>query len=203
MTRLRAGSLIPNVFAAAATLLLLACATATPTETPGVDRLGATVLRYRGPEIEAVLSYRLATLGVGDDWLFLDVAISGSGRDSVEVKRDKIAVQAPAGEVVPLATQQEFGEAYPQLAAAIQRASVAAEPLDYWSGRRIADLAFLTVPGEGLALPSAWVNDQVVYQGRLYFFLPGGVQPGRYELRIDLPESKVRILFRLGTGHES
>lgn len=203
MTTLWAGSPVRRALAGVAVLLLLACTTATPTDTPGVDRLGATVLRYRGPEIEAVLSYRSAALGVGDDWLFLDVAITGSGRYSVEVKRDKIAVQVPSGDVVPLATQREFAEAYPQLAAAIQRANVAAEPLDYWVERRSASLDFLTVPGERLAMTSQWVNDQAVYQDRFYFFLPAGVQPGRYELRIDLPESKVRIPFRLGTAHES
>ncbi len=194
---------IRHAFAGAALASLLACTTATPTETPGVDRLGATAVRYRGPQIEAVVSYRAATLGLGDDWLFLDVAVTGSGRDSVEVNRDKVAVQLPSGEVVPLASQHEFGEAYPQLAAVIERANIAAEPLDYWAGRRDASLAFLTAPGEGLAMTSEWVNDQVVYQGRLYFFLPAGVQPGRYQLRIDLTESKVRIPFRLGTGQGS
>jgi len=203
MARPSAGSRVRRALVSAVSLSLLACATSTPTDTPGVERLGATVLRYRGPEIEAVLSYRLPTLGVGDDWLFLDVAISGSGRDPVELKRDKIALRIPTGEVVPLATQREFGGAYPQLAAAIRRADIAAEPLDYWADRRTASLDFLAVPGGGLVTPSQWVNDRVVYQGRIYFFLPAGVQDGRYELRIDLPESKVRIPFRLGKGQGS
>lgn len=189
--------------AAGSALALLGCTTATPTETPGVDRLGATILRYRGPEVDVVLSYRMPTIGIGSDWLFLDAAITGNTRDSVEVKRERIALRVPSGDVVGLASQQEFGEAYAELASALQRASVAAEPLDYWAGRREASLDFLKVPGTGLSLPSEWVNDQVVYQGHLYFFLPGGVQPGRYELRIDLPESKVRIPFRLGPGQDS
>jgi hypothetical protein len=175
-----------------------ACTTATPTATPGVEQVGGTVLRYKGPEIDAVLSYRFANLNLGTDWLFLDVAISANGRTSVEVKRSKIALRTPSGEVVPLATQQEFNEAYAQLASALARAEVAAEPLDYFPSRRQMGLDFLVAPGAGLALESVWVNDQQVAVGRLAFFLPGEVQQGPYELRIDLPESKVRIPFRLG-----
>lgn len=186
--------------AGALLLAATACTTATPTATPGIDRMGSTILRYKGPEVDAVLSYRFANLNLGTDWLFLDVAISANGRASVEIKRSKIAVRTPSGEVVPLATQQEFGEAYAQLSSMLARADVAAEPLDYFPARRQMGLDFLTVPGAGLALESVWVNDQQVAIGRLAFFLPGEVQPGPYELRIDLPESKVRIPFRLGAS---
>ena len=196
-------AMMASVVGGMAILATSGCSSAVPTETPGVERLGATVLRYRGPEVDVVVSYRVPSLGVGGDWLFLNVAITGNTRDSVEVKREKVAVRVPTGDVVALASQQEFGEAYSELASAIQRANVADEPLDYWSGRRIATLDFLREPGSGISLPSEWVNDQVVYQGRLYFFLPGGVQLGRYELRIDLPESKVRIPFRLGSAQGS
>jgi hypothetical protein len=194
---------LPVALVGGAATLLLGCATSTPTETPGVDRLGATALRYRGPQLDVVLSYKAANLGLSDDWLFLDVAMSGNTRESVEVKREKIQLVTPSGEVLPLATQAEFAEAYPRLAAAIQRASIAAEPLDYWSDRRTEALTFLRIPGAGLSLPSAWVNDRVVYEGPLYFFLPVGMKSGVYQLRIDLPETKVRIPFRLGMDHES
>ncbi len=177
---------------------LTACSTATPTGTPGVERLGATILRYGGPQVQALLSYRWANQNPGEGWLFLDVALTGNTRSAVEVKRDRISVLTPSGDVVPLASQEAFGQAYPQLAAALARAAVAAEPLDYYPGRNPKGLDFLVVPGTGLALESVWVNDLDVAIGRLYFDLPTGVQPGQYELRIDLEESKVRIPFRLG-----
>ncbi|HVN75826.1 MAG TPA: hypothetical protein VMT19_05870 [Thermoanaerobaculaceae bacterium] len=175
-----------------------ACTTATPTETPGLYLVGKTVLHYKGPEVETVLSYRVATLRPGEDWLFLDVAITGTGRDSVELKREKISVRIPSGDVVPLATQREFGEVYPQLTAALARADVAAEPLDYFVNRKPKSLNFLVAPGTGISFDSVWVNDLDVAVGRLCFFVPGGVQNGPYELLIDLQESKVRIPFRLG-----
>ena len=183
---------------AALVIAAAGCRTATPTGTPGVDRLGATVLRYAGPEVEAAVSYRVANMRLGEEWLFIDVAVTGAGRTSVELKREKIAVRTPKGEIVPLATQVEFGEAYPQLAAALARADVASEPLDYFISRKPKGLNFLVAPGTGIVFDSVWVNDLEVATGRLCFLIPGGVQAGGYELRIDLEESKVRIPFRLG-----
>ncbi len=174
------------------------CGTTAPTATPSVERIGATIVHYRGPAIDAVVSYRFADLNEGVDWLFLDVAFSGNTRTSVEIKRDEISVRIPSGEVVPLATQTEFGQAYARNAAALARADVAREPLDYYPGRRPKGLDFVVAPGSGISLLASWVNDLDVAVGRLAFFLPGGVQKGSYELRIDLPESKVRIPFRLG-----
>jgi hypothetical protein len=179
-------------------ITLASCISATPTETPGVDRVSRTVLRYTGPEVEAVVSYRAASLRLGEEWLFLDVAVTGAGHASIELKRGKIAIRTPNGEVVPLTTQVEFGQAYSQLAAALARADVASEPLDYFTSRTPKSLDFLVAPGTGIAFDSVWVNDLEVASGRLCFFVPGGVQAGPYELRIDLQESKVRIPFRLG-----
>jgi len=190
---------VAAALAALALLTLAACSTATPTATPGVERLGATVLRYSGPEVDAILSYRFADLNPGEEWLFLDLALTGAKRTAVEIKRDRISLLTPNGDVVPLASQVEFGQAYPQLAAALARADVAAEPLGYFPSRTPKGLNLQVVPGTGLALESVWVNDLDVATGRLFFDLPNGVQAGHYELRIDLEESKVRIPFRLGT----
>jgi hypothetical protein len=174
------------------------CGSAVPTETPGVKRVGKTVLHYTGPEAEVVLSYRAASLRLGEEWLFLDVAITGAGRTPVELNRGKIAVRTPSGETIALADQKEFGRAYPRLAGALARADIAGEPVDYFAGRRPKGLDLLVAPGTGLAFESVWVNDLEVATGRLCFFVPGGVQDGPYELRIDLQESRVRIPFRLG-----
>jgi len=188
-------------FAAAVPVLLAlggGCRSGVPTETPGVTRVGATALRYAGPEVEAIVSTRSATAQSGEEWLFLDLAITGTGHSGVEVRRERVALRVPDGGEIPLATQSEFGEAYPRLAAALARADVAAEPLDYFPARRSKRLDFLVAPGAGLAFDSVWVSDLEVATGRLCFSVPGGVQSGPYELRIDLQESKVRIPFRLG-----
>jgi hypothetical protein len=174
------------------------CSTAMPTDTPGVTRVGATALRYAGPDVEAVLSYRFAGTSIGDDWMLLDVAMSGARHESVEVTRAGITLRTPSGEDLPLADQGEFAAAYGALAPVLARADVGAEPLDYWSGRRDQPIEFFSPPGQSLVFPSFWVNDRLVYSGRLYFQVPGGIQPGRYELRVKLVESELRIPFTLG-----
>jgi len=184
---------------ALAVLATLACSTAVPTETPGVSRVGATALRYTGPDIEAVVSYRFADGSLGDEWLLLDIALTGSRHDTVEVKRDGIFLRAPSGEDIPLAAQDEFAAAYGVLAPVLARADIAAEPLGYWAGRGDERLEFFTTPGEALVFPSFWVNDRQVYTGRLFFHVPGGIQAGRYELRVKLPESELHVPFRLGS----
>lgn len=185
---------------AAVLAVLSACSSAVPTGTPDVERAGATVLLYKGPEVEAALGYRFAASNLGADWLMLDLAATAT-HETVEVKRERISLRTPQGETVPLATQQEFGQAYGLLRADIQRANVAADPLDYFPrGRVPCTLGFFTVPGEGLAFPSVWLDDRRVCVGRLYFAVPGGVQDGTYTLAIDLEESQLRIPFRLGAG---
>lgn len=169
-----------------------------PVEQAEVEQMGRTSVKYRGPDIELALSYRFADINLGMDWLLLDVAVTGAKRLSVELKREKISLRTPDGEIVPLPSQEELGEAFSSIRAANQRADVAAEPLRYWGGRRLCTLNFLVEPGSNIVMRSIWVNDERWCVGRLYFPLAKGVQPGRYELRVDLPESKVRVPFVLG-----
>ena len=183
---------------AALLALTAACSSTVPTGTKDVERAGATVLVYRGPEVEAALGYRFASANLGSDWLMIDLAATATAK-TVEVKRERISLRTPDGETVPLATQEEFGQAYGSLRADIERANVAADPLDYFPRTRIpCEFAFFTEPGEGLAYPSVWLDDRRVCIGRLFFAVPGGVQEGTYTLAIDLEESQLRIPFKLG-----
>jgi hypothetical protein len=144
---MRVNSMLTVLGSALVLATTLACSTATPTETAGVERIGRTMLRYRGPELEVTLSYGFANANLGEEWLFVDTAITGNVRESVEVKRDRIAVRTPSGDIVPLASQREFGEAYGKLAAALARADVAAQPIGNYPERR--DRAALLRPSDG------------------------------------------------------
>ncbi len=176
--------------------VMTACSTAVPTETPGVERLGTAVLRYTGPELEAVLGYRFAGESVGDEWLLLDLAATATA-DPVEIKRERVFVRAPNGDTIPLATQQEFAQAYSQLRSTNRRADIAGDPLDYFKARIPCGLQFFAAPGEGIVFPVATVDSRRVCSGRLFFYVPGGIQPGHWVLGIDLVESRVRIPFTL------
>jgi hypothetical protein len=41
------------------------------------------------------------------------------------------------------------------------------------------------------------LNDRRACQGRFFFKIPGGVQPGKWVLGMDLEETKVRIPFTI------
>lgn len=183
---------------ALALLAVAGCSSAVPTDTPGVDRLGERVLRYSGPEVEAVLGYRFASQSIGDEWMFLDLAVTGTTGESVEVRREKIFLRSPTGETIPLASQTEFGQAYGGLRADLQRAAIVADPLDYFKDPTVCGLLLFAVPGETLAFDSFTVHEHRVCTGRLYFFIPQTIQAGTWVLGIDLSESRLRIPFTLG-----
>jgi hypothetical protein len=168
-----------------------------PPATPTLEQVGATVVKYVGQDIEVALSYRFAAANLGQDWLLLDLAVTGTHQESTELKREKIALRTPSGDIIPLPLQEELTQAYSGLRAVDRRADIASEPLRYWGGRRQCVLNFLVEPGSGLAMQSIWVNQDRYCEGRFYFPVPGGVQSGKYELRIDLKESKARIPFQI------
>lgn len=184
--------------AVAAVGTLAACSSSVPTGTPGVDRTGQYLLRNTGDEIVVVISYKYAVKNLGDPWLLLEMAVSGQSRYATEIKRENVFVVTPGGERINMPSQKEFAQAYSELQSSIRRADIAAEPLDYFGGdKRRCSVPFFVVPGTGTTSDSLFVNDRQACSGRIYFPIPGGVQPGGWILGIDLEESRVRIPFVL------
>jgi hypothetical protein len=178
---------------------LVGCSSATPTETPGVERVGRTVLRQYGPELWTVLGYRFATSQVGEEWMILEVALSSPGGQVAKVTRDNVFLRTPDGNRLPLPTQKEFSEAYGSLRSTIARADIDRDPLNYFPpDREPCAIQFFVTPGAGVVFDEVVLNDRRACVGRFYFKVPGGIQPGRWVFGIDLPESEIRIPFELG-----
>ena len=169
-------------------------AAATPLET--TKRSGDAAIVYNGPQISLALSYRFAKNNPEGTWLLLDTVMTAAGAP-VEIPRSAISVRTPEGRTVPLATQQEFGKAYPGLASSITRAGEMREPMGYLLRLRPRRLDFFSEPGRHLAFDSAWLDDRHNSYGSLYFELPGGIRRGDYALLITLPESQVTIPFTI------
>jgi hypothetical protein len=163
---------------------------------PELRQVGATAIVYKGPQVDVALSYRFAKLNPTGRWLLLDTAMTAAA-ETIEVPRTAIALRTPDGAVVPLATQQEFGKDYPQLAAMIARANVSREPLNYLIPHRYRRIGYFAERGHGLAWPSVWLDQRHNAFGRLFFQLPDGIQKGNYELLIKLPKSQVAIPFTI------
>jgi hypothetical protein len=185
--------------AAGVVISLVGCSSATPTDTPGVDRLGQYILRQEGPELWAVLGYRFATSQLGNEWLILDVNLTSPNGQTATVRRENVFVQTPGGTKIPVATQKEFNEAYGGLRPTLVKANVDRDPLDYFPlNRAECTLQFFTTPGGGVAYDQVTLNDFRACYGRLLFKVNGGIQAGRWVFGIDLPESEIRIPFELG-----
>ena len=180
----------------AAVALGAALGTAAAAENPAgqLTQAGASVVVYRGPQVDVVVSDRFARSDPEGKWLILDTEMTAAS-DPVEIPRTAIAVRTPDGTVVPLATQAEFERHYPQLVSTLMRARVAREPIGYLAPQPPRFLRLFAPHGIGIAWDSAWLDGFHNSFGRLYFDLPGGVQRGRYELLIRLPRDEVVIPF--------
>ncbi len=180
-------------------VVVMACSSAVPTETPGVERLGQYILREKVSNAEVVLGYKWADSAIGNEWLILELAMTSPKGTSAKFERENIWVRTPAGVQVPVASQKAFGEAYSSLRSQISKANVMRDPMDYFPPNRIAcSIDFFVAPGEGVSYDQVSVNDRRACQGKLFFYLPGGAQSGRYILGMDLPEDEIRIPFILG-----
>lgn len=184
-----------------AIVAVVACSSAVPTETPGVERLGQYILRQNGTEAEVVLGYKYASQSLGEEWLILELAITSPAGESAKFERENIWVRTPQGVQVPAASQQSFGEAYARMRNKISQANVTRDPMDYFPPNRVpCGIDFYVAPGEGVAYDQVTVNDRRGCQGKLFFYVPGGIQAGRYVLGIDLEEDEIRIPFTLESG---
>jgi len=171
---------------------------ATPTDTPGVERLGDYILRNAAKDVEVVMGYRHAAKNLGQEWLVLEVALSAPTGETATIKRENIFVRAPDGTRVPLATQEEFGEAYSGLRARLRQADIQRDPMDYFPpSRQPCGLELFAEPGTAVTFQQLSVDWKRACEGKLFFRIPGGVQPGRYVLGMDLEESQIRIPFSL------
>jgi hypothetical protein len=191
----------PIIFiaAVAAIVLTIGCSSATPTDTPGVDRMGQYILRQYGPELWTVLAYRFANTQIGEEWMFLEVALSAPSGQVATVTRETVFLRTPNGDRISLPSQSRFNEAYGSLQSTIARANINRDPLDYFPpDREECALRFFVTPAGGVSFDEVVVNQFRGCFGRLYFNVPGGVQPGRWTFGIDLPESEIRIPFDLG-----
>lgn len=183
-----------------ASLLVASCGgvAVTTTDPPVLETLGDGILRYQGQDVWMVVEYEFAAATIGSRWLFLDVAATAADGRSATIRREDVFVRTPAGRRVPLATQGELTQAYTELRGALRRANVVRNaPVYFPTNRRPCGFQFFAVPGTNVTYDSVTVNDRRVCYERFLFEVPGGVQPGRWMLGIDLEESDVRIPFQL------
>lgn len=175
-----------------------ACASTSTTPEPEITQEGRTLVRYQGSELAAFVSSRYAQSNLGDEWLVLLVSLSGGRTAATTVARTRISLRGPDGTRYPLPSQQSFRESYSALYGALRSPEIVDLDPGWFGGvREPCGRWFFAGPWESFAYDEIVVTPFRVCSGPLVFRIPGGVQPGRWVLEIDLDESKARIPFVL------
>jgi hypothetical protein len=157
---------------------------------------------FSSPLVEVVVDYKFADASVGDDWLILNVAVTSSESEAIEIRSKKVMVRTPDGRTIPLPSYSDFIVAYPELQSAARRAALASDPVDFTHGGRMTcDLGFQPLPGTTSALESVYVNMRKICQGLLFFPIQNGIQAGRWQFIIEFEEFEAEVPFVIGESH--
>ena len=104
----------------------------------------------------------------------------------------------PDGRRLPLLSQDEYREIFGKIRIRLERAMANLPILGrYDTSMTPCDRWFLRGPFGSFAYDEITINTFQVCYGPLVFRVPGGIQPGRWRVIIDLEESRADIAFEL------
>lgn len=182
-------------------LLLTSCATSMDSDpsNPGTRVIHRNAVLYEGPELVAAVAYLQGKHSVAEEWLTLAVELtSPRGSGPTIIRRGDISAYNPEGRRLALISQDEFFRNSAKLRFPVERT------LDYLPllyrvepSRMPSERWFYAISAEVIGFDEIPVNSSQRFQGPLVFSVPGGVQPGRWRLVIELPESRPDIPFTI------
>lgn len=180
-------------------LLMTACATSPDPNSsdPGTSVMNRNAVLYEGPEMVAVVVYRQGKYNVAQEWLTLALEMtSPRGSGPTIVRRSDFSVFAPDGRRLALISQDKFARNFVRLGIPVDR-TLAFLPLLYRvePSRMPSDRWFFAIDAGKIAFDEIPMNSSETFLGPLIFSVPGGVQPGRWRLVIELEESRPDIPF--------
>lgn len=182
--------------------LILGCTTSSThlVDGTGSRQIQNNAMLHKGPEIAAALVYPSGDTSVGEEWLVLAAeATTAQNAGSVVLERDQISLRTPDGRRLAMVSQDEFRSNYPRLKIPVER-TLAYLPLlhRYAFSSEVPCRRWFLVPPPGLqAFDEVPLSGAQICSGPLIFAVPGGVQPGRWRLIIELQESRADIPFLL------
>ena len=184
-------------------VLIAAPALAPAQEKTYVDAPGTFVRVGATADGWVTLGYRLANLSIGQEWMLLEVLVAVPDKVKEHtLKRTDFAVITPDNKVVPLATQADFQRAN-MLMALNRRADVTSDPINYVpsqesSTRPLPLFGAPNTPGiTTTAAEQFEVTDRLSAFGRLFFNIPGGIQPGLHRLAVKFATTTVNVPFTI------
>ncbi len=182
-------------------LSITGCATSSvpDAEYPGTRQITTDAMLHEGPELVAVVGYLQPQRSLGDEWLILAVELTSKrGNKPIVISRSAISLRTPDGRRLTLISQEEFRRNFPRLQIPVER-SLRTLPLLYrfeQDREPCGRWFFVSLPGE-IAFDEVTLSSFQACSGPLLFKVPGGVQPGRWRLVVELEESRANIPFVL------
>ena len=182
-------------------LVVAGCATApAPTSSdPGILVIHRNAVLYRGPELVATVVYGQGKRSVAEEWLTLAVEMtSPDGSGPTVVRRSDISLYAPDGRRLALASQDEFFRHLAVLRIPLELTLNYLPLLNrYEPGRIPGDRWFFASSATSVGFDEIPISSSQQFSGPLVFNVPGGVQPGRWRLVVELEESRADIPFTI------
>jgi len=180
-------------------ILLTGCATSSEpsASNPGTHEIHRNAVLHEGPELVAVVAYRQGKNSVAEERLILAVEFTSprSAGPNI-VSRSDISIRTPGGRRLELISQDDFRRSFARMRIPVER-TLEFLPLlyRYLPTRLPCDRWFLVSPPKNIAFDEIPINSSQTCSGPLVFSVPGGVQPGRWRLVIELEESRADIPF--------
>ena len=203
--REKKGFSVKHTTALLALILTIACATSDgPYETgPGTQQMTPFAVFHKGPEIAIVVVHPSGERSVGEEWLVLGMewtATQGSG--PALIGRDDISLRTPNGRRLAPTDQNEFRRNFPRLQIPIERILANLPLLHLYTSylprqSTMCSRWFFVGPPGDIAFDEIQLSSTQGCFGPMIFQVPGGVQPGRWRLTIELEESRADIPFFL------
>ena len=184
---------------------IVGCASSawTPPDETGTRVISRWSVFHDGPQIAAIVVHPSAKRSVGEEWLVLAVELTAQdGSGPLVVSRSDITLQTPDGRRLRPMSQDEFRSRYPRIQIPVDTALSYLPLLDrYRPSRDVPCRRWYLAPPPGmLTFDEIPISSTQICSGPLTFDVPGGVQPGRWRLTIELQESTAIIPFLLELG---
>ena len=198
----RKARIVKNSILLLGILVMAACASSSGLydDQTGTREVTRFAVLHEGPEIAAIVARSSGERSVGGEWLVLAVELTAEqGSGPFVIERSDIRVRAPDGRRLTVISQNQFRENYPRLQIPTGRTLANLPLLDRYKLSRNAPCEqwFLAAPPEMIAFDEISISSSQICSGPLIFKVPGGIQPGRWRLIIELEESRADIPFML------
>jgi hypothetical protein len=167
---------------------------------PGTHEITRFAVLHEGPEISATVVHPSGKRSLGEEWLTVAVEVTGTrGSEPVVIRRGDVSLRTPDGRRLRMISQNEFRENYPRLMIPVERTLANLPLLDRYKLNRDVPCEqwFFAAPPRMIAFDEIPISSSQICSGPLIFKVPGGIQPGRWRLIIELRESRANIPFML------